>query len=484
MENNIIEKDIIKYFQVLPEIAMKSAYKSKWTCSEIFRLLPGMCQSLLLRIIFLTERISINEMYNQFKIPNETMDEVINTIHSIHIVDKEEENGILYIKLNNDFQSNFKMYLTGSMEPAYKIKEVNEKVSKIIQEKCIKENCIKTFEYFMNKLLQFNSQPNISNNPLRIFKDLELVKEETRQITRKGYQFLFQETKTQLWVIMLSIIGLIQRRISPFINDVFEMTYLKEHIIYNCDHFKKVYGPDPLQLFNDLGIIVYYKEQNVMAITPLMSLLRSNANIPSNLVKKPKTITEINYSVYIYTESQFQVDLYRLFIRKNFQLANLWVGKLNHQSVTEAFAKGITSEMLINFLQPNLPRTIQKQIDLWKKEINRFKEEHVVRYRFYDDAIGRQLFVIVKNESDRLKATILEKEDIRLIFVKYQYGETIRSFMKKKERELLLKQPRPSSTSLPLSLSTDNSKTNIHSGIKRNVPEGIKPKPSKKYIVD
>ncbi|ELP88449.1 TFIIH basal transcription factor complex p52 subunit, putative [Entamoeba invadens IP1] len=436
---NILEKDVLKYFQDFPEGAYRVIYQTKWSSSGIFRLLPSLCQSLLLRLVFLSSTIDLPTVEKQFTITKQEIIHVLSLLESVKIIKKVMINGKTQFQMNADFQTHLKESILGPMVPNYVVSDCNFSVKDALIKKASLNNAVKMFEDFLMKLLTFNESHNLPKSAFELFKDLELVNDAGSQITRKGYQFLFQETKTQIWILMLSIFGPAQRkrRMGKLINEFFELTYLAPETCYNADPFTKIYSAAPLILFDMMGIIAYSKEKNALVVTPLMSLLRSNALVPSDLVTKPRTITETNYTVYIYTESFFQVKLYSLFIRQNLQLTNLCVGRITYDTVTEAFLKGITNEMLVNFLQPNLPKNIQAQIDLWKRELNRLKEVRAVKFRFYEPEleVQKELYHLTKSEAEKMKGVVFYKEEELTLFVRYDVAEKIKEFLRRKTRE-------------------------------------------------
>ena len=196
---------------------------------------------------------------------------------------------------------------------------------------------------------------------------------------------MFQETKTQVWILILGILGLSVRnvKINPLFYTFFEMTFLKENTVYDANKLSimKQFGNKPLILLNEMGIVVYDDTEKVLVPTPLLFFLKSSPTVVDEKVIKPKTITETNYSVFLYTESEFQFKIYSLFIQFNLRLTNFCIGKLTHESVKKAFSRGINAKMLENFLDTkNLPPIVKKQIELWEIELNRFSTKQGILF--------------------------------------------------------------------------------------------------------
>ena len=325
-----LESDILYYFKMFGKnckipVFNKFIFATKYTCEAIFRLLPALCQSVILRLLFVDEDIEITKLKTHFTIPETEINHIFEVLKDMNLLidgvdpnlhqnasDNQmqklqqhtipvQQNEQMFIHLNPEFKKKLKESLIENMKPEFKeiyivkeelndnvpvyerknilsideiecfnnfgisafMKLINQNVQndpsnemkdtillddvdqtkqkripleiiKKMKEISTVKYSVKTFEAFLNKLLILNEgKEKIPENIKQLFQDIELITNGNK-ITKKGYQFLFQEISIQIWHLFLAIIGPMQllKIKGETFRLYFEMTYLKENIIY------------------------------------------------------------------------------------------------------------------------------------------------------------------------------------------------------------------------------------------------------------
>lgn len=101
-------------------------------------------------------------------------------------------------------------------------------------------------------------------------------------------------------------------------------------------------------------------------------------------------LVETNFRVYAYIRNPLHVALLSLFAQLLYRLPDMAVGVITRESVSLAFANGITSDLILEFIEhhshpemvnkvgPRGPPTVIDQLRIWESERDRVK---------YDDAV-------------------------------------------------------------------------------------------------
>jgi transcription initiation factor TFIIH subunit 4 len=185
------------------------------------------------------------------------------------------------------------------------------------------------------------------------------------RITSKGFQFLLQEMKLQVWALLLQYLELSQSlQMEPVevLNFLFQLGSLEFGQDYSVDTLT-VSQKHMLSDLKYLGLVFQRNKKSsrfyptrlatLLASGPgeyaLADLMEANATTTA-LDKKGFILLETNFKVYAYTSSPLQIAILSLFISMQARFPNMVVGMITRDSIREAMTRGITADQVISFL--------------------------------------------------------------------------------------------------------------------------------------
>ncbi|KAJ2077945.1 RNA polymerase II transcription factor B 52 kDa subunit [Coemansia sp. RSA 988] len=241
-------------------------------------------------------------------------------------------------------------------------------------------------------------------------------------ITNSGFQFLLQDTQSQVWTVLLQYLRqaeMQQMDVVEVLNFLFQLVSLQLGRAYSAEPLTTIQRR-MLEELRDFGLVLQ-DDQRPMCFyaTHLVTMLSSSSSTDDSNNAKNSTdlsasqqgelaassskgyiILETNCRIYAYTDSPLQIAILGLFVRLVSRFSNLVTGALTRDSVRQALSQGITADQIITFLTANahpqmqshvpvLPVTVTDQIRLWEQERNRLHPTHA---HFYKDFAQKQDF--------------------------------------------------------------------------------------------
>jgi transcription initiation factor TFIIH subunit 4 len=184
------------------------------------------------------------------------------------------------------------------------------------------------------------------------------------KITNKGFQFLLQDVKVQVWAFLQQYLDMAEEMgldLIEGINFLFQLALMQLGESYTVDLLTKTQK----FMFDDLchiGIIYQRKKKSSRFYPTRLatSLIKSVQEDP--VARQGYIIIETNYRVYAYTSSPLQIAILSLFLELKSRFKNMVMGVLSRESVKEAFSNGITSEQIISFLTTHAHPEMRKQV--------------------------------------------------------------------------------------------------------------------------
>jgi transcription initiation factor TFIIH subunit 4 len=283
------------------------------------------------------------------------------------------------------------------------------------------------------------------------WSQLVTLDEETSDthITTEGFQFLLQETRSQVWKLLKQYLDSCESRKQVKIEALqflFELSFLR------IGEPKTVKGLTPTQTvmlldLSELGIVCtrhprFYPTSMVIGITQASSDGRVSM-LDDKMGNSEDTTTghimiETNYRVYAYTKSNLQIALLSLFAQMDYRLPNMVVGLITRESVREAFKNGITADQILGYLylhahpqmrkkRPVIPETVADQIRLWEGERNRVAHHEGV---LYDKFPNPEKFDLVVNYCKQLNMYLWSSDDKLILVGKREGHEMMKLFIK------------------------------------------------------
>ncbi|KAL0212189.1 hypothetical protein RCL1_005815 [Eukaryota sp. TZLM3-RCL] len=229
-------------------------------------------------------------------------------------------------------------------------------------------------------------------------------------ITGKGFRFLLSTRRDQLWVLLdavldsfaiepllrLEMIVFLCKIVScPAGSSIVAPKYFSFHKKSEDD--RKEFNTELFQKFVEilelLGIVMFLKRDNSLMIhtTPFVTLLFSHNKLHQVLIpdvrEKGTThqiIVESNFRVFVFSTNSEILTILKLFLDVLFVLPDCFVCFLTRESICRAVDHGISSDLIISFLNDNphpsvlcrqhfVPVNVSEHIVLWENELNRLK---------------------------------------------------------------------------------------------------------------
>lgn len=207
---------------------------------------------------------------------------------------------------------------------------------------------------------------------------------EKGSITKEGSKFLFQDTHTQLWILLRGYLGDLEsmglNRIEV-LRFMFGLSFRKIGNSYSKVGLTAAQDKLLVDLCR-LGLVkTHSRKSKRFFVTPLVHYLSKRSQATEGTTEfRGVLMVETTFRVEAYTNSPLQLALLRMFVRIQIRLPNLIIGKITKQSVRSAFAKGITAAEIIGYmhssvhpqaLSTGIPENVTDQIRMWEQEANR-----------------------------------------------------------------------------------------------------------------
>lgn len=164
------------------------------------------------------------------------------------------------------------------------------------------------------------------------------------------------------------------------------------------------YMSQVLDLLECLGLVCLDKAEKTLSVTPLLA---NSVDVrrgfecaeSAELFEKNSAniIVESNFNVYAYTSNPRNISLLDLFTRNEKALPGFYVAKLTREAVQRAIRKGITRQLIEDFLTNNahpclvsqktvIPENVVDQLVIWEKEKERYEFRLASRVRIQDQS--------------------------------------------------------------------------------------------------
>jgi Transcription factor Tfb2 (p52) C-terminal domain/Transcription factor Tfb2 len=132
-----------------------------------------------------------------------------------------------------------------------------------------------------------------------------------------------------------------------------------------------------------------------------------------------------------------QIAILQLFARTDCLLPNMFVGTLTGKSVTEAVQRGITSEMIIRYLEERrhprtahrrsaIPEAVRDQLLLWERELQRL---HCTKATLYEAFESAAMFESALARARELGGLLWSSKAPRRLVVRHEAHADMRAHM-------------------------------------------------------
>lgn len=392
-----VEGGIVGYLSSLGPEVLESLYEDVFTASTVFRSLPALAKQYILRLATLPRcegslRIPSSIVHSWRQSSPLAMDEHVQAlvkVKSLRILVPLDDCFVF----DATFHSALASSIFGSASTASVDAMSIPKNPPTAEE--IAEHSKTRWETLLHYIVGSKEVKAPSDAMKRLLFQIKLLTKaegrgKSNSITREGYNFLFSDLHSQLWVVLIGYIGNLEKQKldrPQVLRFMFRLGFLGLGQSYS----KKTLTDAQKIIVHDLvefGVLYHQKvTSSRFYITPLALFLSSKSASEGteerSVESKGFIVVETTFKVFAYTTSHLQKSLLKLFLHIQFSLPNVVVAKITKNSIKRAIAYGITSAQIIGFLELNgqlidtkkvqVPSNVVDQIRLWEQEGNRLK---------------------------------------------------------------------------------------------------------------
>ncbi|EJU04542.1 transcription factor Tfb2 [Dacryopinax primogenitus] len=443
-----------------PQTALSRLYTRPSACLAVFRLLDDVARQIVMSLLWLDSKTGVD--LTAWVVPNEDSRKhyaaALQDLVRLHIA-KEANGRILLLPA---FQSGLRRALTGGGEHrSFGVPCPGARGKEVMATEQLDDYASERWESILHFMVSSGSSAGRVPPPsiaviflLRrsgLMVPIGAERHPESRITSKGFQFLLEDSHTQLWELLLQYLAMSEdqgRDLVEVIGFLFMLGSMQLGQEYSTENLSETQDV-MLQDFLDYGLIYrrnpddhtrFYPTRLATTLTSTSSLAFTSSKHEKAASSEGFIILETNYRVYAYTENPLQIAVLNLFVALHSRFENLVIGRLTRESIKAALANGITADQIISYLtvhahpmmhknNPVLPVTVQDQIRLWQLEKNRLKSENGY---LYEDFNSQGDFDLVLNYAKQLDVVLWENREKRKMFVREDGHENVREFIRRR----------------------------------------------------
>ncbi|KZO96539.1 transcription factor Tfb2 [Calocera viscosa TUFC12733] len=451
---------IHSFLTTRPQTTLSRLYARPSACLAVFRLLDDVARQIVMSLLWLDSKTGVD--LTAWVSPSETARKhytaAVLGLVRLHIA-KEGSGRILILPA---FQAGLRRALTGGGEHrSFGVPYLTAGGKDQMTTEQLDDYALERWESILHFMVSSGSSigrvPPPSNAVIYLLRRSGLMasiggeRNPDSRITSQGFQFLLEDSHTQLWDLLLQYLAMSEdqgRDLVEVIGFLFmlgSMQLGQEYSTENLSDTQKVM----LQDFLDYGLIYrrdpedhtrFYPTRLATTLTSTSSLAFTSSKHEKAASSEGFIILETNYRLYAYTENPLQIAVLNLFITLHSRFENLVVGRLTRESIKGALANGITADQIISYLtvhahpmmhknNPILPVTVQDQIRLWELENNRLQSDNGY---LYEDFNSQGDFDLVLSYAKQLDVVLWESREKRKMFVREDGHENVREFIRRR----------------------------------------------------
>ncbi|CAM6085516.1 unnamed protein product [Calypogeia fissa] len=440
----------------LPAAKLDDLYDSPWTCQAVVRSLPPLSKQYVLRLLYVEAPLSSKSMQDWALTDALTKHKVaIDKLEHLRVVieSTERKKEVTY-KLNPKLQKQLREVLrTGGGVPRESMPA--SFAARVPSLADLENYATNQWEAVLLQLVSsaFAETPATPMNSslLETFKRAGLLTAKAKEpprITDAGFQFLLMDTNSQLWQIVKEYVVSAEETgmdSGELINFLLELGFLQVGEPYNFNTLSSE-QQKVIKELAALGLLQIQSGTRDRWFVPTKLAANLSASIAdSSTVQAGEgfIMVETNFRVYAYTSSKLQSEILRLFVRVEYQLPNLVVGSLTKESVSTAFASGISSDQIVSFLSkhahphaanktPVVPETVTDQIRLWENDRNRVQMAPAYVYKDFSSA---ETFEAVLQFAKDIGGLLWQDASTQKLVVMTEKHEEMRNFIRRQSTQ-------------------------------------------------
>ncbi|KAJ1810384.1 RNA polymerase II transcription factor B 52 kDa subunit, partial [Coemansia sp. RSA 2598] len=426
MSEEDFKSTIAEYLEALPPQFCRRVFSNPAACLAIFRLLSTVGKQLIMSMLYLEAPIRLHDVHQWAKHSHlRTLKSKVHQLRKLHIL--AEEKGM--VSLNPIFREQLRNALTGggdfsSFGVPYRGGNSDDRIGAGRLARYADERWETILHFMVGRAADVRPPSDSVRGILKMSRLMEEGADGMR-ITNRGFQFLLQDSASQVWTVLLQYLRLAEIQdmdVVEVLNFLFQLVSLQLGKPYSAE---RLTGNQRKMLneLRDFGL-VYQDEKDAKRFYPthLIASLTSGSGssepaapsdsreaaghggraivggdalgagarskIPGSSVvgkqrfsellapsEKGYIVVETNCRVYAYTDSPLHIAILNLFVHLVSRFSNFVTGVLTRTSVRRALSHGITADQMIAFLTthahpqmqgnvPVLPITVTDQIRL------------------------------------------------------------------------------------------------------------------------
>jgi transcription initiation factor TFIIH subunit 4 len=248
------------------------------------------------------------------------------------------------------------------------------------------------------------------------------------RITSKGFRFLFESQRVQVWTLISGYLDTLERRrmrVDEVLAFLFQLSFLEFGVDYPVaplSDSQKVLVLDMAKL--GLVWLRTPTSRRFYATRLALNLAAPPSELGAERAADGNIVTESSFKIYVYDPSAFQTALLNLFCRLTMRLPNLLAGSITKRSVRNALKNGIAAAQIVDYLEhyshPRMrrepgraavPDNVSNQIRLWEEERQRM---HFTKALLVSLPVQRQFndAVSVLSRRKKLLLSVAERKHI------------------------------------------------------------------------
>ncbi|KAH3742466.1 general transcription factor IIH subunit 4 [Pelomyxa schiedti] len=370
--------------------------RSPWGCLAVLRSLPPLARQYASRVTFVPG----------FCIPASSMLKwAISSTSSAHdaavaalvgkkiLVARDSTGGKMYYT-NIQFQTQMREFMLSGLNPKWADEEVPEDEN----EAPLPEELDQALSLRWDRLVlsMVPGEPVVYSPVMgELLAQAGLVQKPQMAITNAGFQFLLQDSHTQIWTLLLALIR--SYNSVEALCFLFKLGFQKFGKGYSSASLTDAQNSILYQL-RELGLVYIPGDHSqVYYPTRIAISLCSTSDEPTTATQeKGFVVVETSYRIYAYTNSRLHLALLKLFSQVMCRLPNVIIALITSKSIHRALVRGITANQIITFLHQNahpearkqtpwVPETVADQIRLWEADRNRVTLQASVQVVFHQD---------------------------------------------------------------------------------------------------
>ena len=398
-----ISNHIFHYIFNSLKISLDSFYEEESACLITFRVLPEVCQQIILRTININRPLSISEIKWSDLLDNPSdFKAYYNILTQMKIINSNTR----AFELNKNFQQNFYKIINNGLTPV----NIPYRKKRKAYTKCLQSG-IDSLERFLKEMFRFEDYPILSNeaeNEIRVFLiNKKFIRKEggVYKLTNSAINQLLSNKQLQIRNFILKYIGNYYSKIKEPNERLGKTKNLIKFLFKLCSFeigavFRQLpteYNTNEyyshLEHLSAFGVINSKKDSKNPSklkyyVTPLIKCLFED--MESILVSQENSkflFVETNFKIYAYTSNELEIKILEFLFEIEYIFKEFIVGYITRNSIRRVLKRGVNAifildylsmhahskveeECEINGIKYNIPENVAHQIIIWEEEKN------------------------------------------------------------------------------------------------------------------